>query len=89
MPDARWSRFVEYVRASLDYHTTEDDDLLKVHYATGSWQGIEEESAKITLLSNYPVPPEIVRGQLRIIAAFYEQDAIALTIGKSEVITPL
>jgi len=83
-----WKEFIEDVKDALSYHMIEDEDTLEVHLGSGSWQGIEEESAKVTLLSSDPIFPAKLIKRLKTLAAIYAQDAIALTIGESELIEP-
>ena len=86
-----WGQFVEDVTADMgslarrwDYA---GDDTLEVHYGKGEWDGVEEESAKITLLTDMPLGECAVDDLRRLLtenARHYGQDAIALTIGTSE-----
>lgn len=55
------------------------------HNGIGLWEGKAEESTKLTLLSEYPMTHlNGFREQLSELARMYGQDAIALTIGESE-----
>ena len=59
----------------------------EVHYGKGVWEGVEEESAKITLLAEFELDERglsTLRNYLSENARQYGQDAIALTIGTSE-----
>ena len=60
-------------------------------HGEGEWEGVKEESYKLTALTETPLDAfllEKLKRQLRIVAADYRQDAIALTIGESELVTP-
>lgn len=59
----------------------------ELHTGKGVWQGVEEESAKVTILrESEPTASELdaTRRFLSELARQWGQDAIALTIGKSE-----
>ena len=58
---------------------------IETHYGKGTWDGVEEESAKISVLSDQPLTHlSYLRQALANLAEEYGQDAIALTIGTSE-----
>ena len=80
-----WKQFEEDVQA--DMLTALPSDIVEVHYGKGVWDGVEEESAKITLLRHAEATPDMLdqlRNYLSENARHYGQDAIALTIGVSE-----
>lgn len=93
MPLAHWEQFVadvgEDMRATAETSNYGADMTLEVHRGMGVWQGVEEESAKITLLVEEPLTDDALntlRHYLTENARFYDQDAIALTIGQSELV---
>ena len=60
-------------------------------YGVGSWEGTEEESYKITALGQHTASQAdlgLLRDRLAQLALDFGQDAIALTIGQSELVTP-
>lgn len=80
-----WGQFVEDVEA--DMLSAVPSDICELHRGTGVWDGVEEESAKITLLRHAEASPEMLSELRRLLsenARQYGQDAIALTIGESE-----
>ena len=87
-----WSRFVEDVTADMastyaDLYLDGAERTFEVHYGKGVWEGVEEESAKITLLAEFEHDERglsTLRNYLSENARQYGQDAIALTIGTSE-----
>lgn len=87
-----WEQFVEDVKA--DMLTVSNNyqagvATMEIHRGKGIWDGVEEESAKITLLLDEALPKDHVnqmRRYLSELARQYGQDAIALTIGESELI---
>lgn len=86
LSDGSWLSFQEEVRHLLGRYT----GTLEQHLGIGYWQGIPEESAKITLLveNSLNVNTGYIRVNLERLARTYDQDAIALTIGESELIEP-
>lgn len=85
MPAEQWAQFVE--DATADLLAAVPSDIVETHYGTGEWDGITEESCKITVL-RHAEPTDAMLDELRRYmsenARLYDQDAIAITIGKSE-----
>ena len=92
-----WESLVEYVteefrvtiektRKTDGYAWDENTEFrIETHYGKGTWDGVEEESVKISVLSDQPLTHlSYLRGALTDLAEEYGQDAIALTIGTSE-----
>lgn len=85
-----WGRFVEDVQADMYRFAVESAihvEESEVHYGKGVWDGVEEESAKITILTTSRADDgglNILRNYLSENARGYGQDAIALTVGASE-----
>lgn len=85
-----WEQFIEDVQA--DMHSTSENyqagvATMEIHRGKRTRDGIEEEFAKITLLLDEALPADhvnILRRYLSELARQYGQDAIALTIGESE-----
>ena len=48
----RWEQFVEDVKADMLHAIP--SDICELHRGKGVWDGVEEESAKITLLRHFP-----------------------------------
>ena len=92
MPLTTWETFIEDV--SADMHTVSNNyqagvATMEIHRGVGIWDGVEEESAKITLLLDEALPEDRLsqmRRYLSELARQYGQDAIALTIGESELV---
>ena len=81
----RWEQFIEDVKA--DMLSAVPSDICELHCGTGVWDGVEEESAKITLLRHSKATDDMLDELRRLLsenARQYGQDAIALTIGTSE-----
>ena len=83
-----WEQFIEDVKADMLMFAVESAihvESVEIHRGKGTWEGVEEESAKITLLTPAQSDnPGILRRYLSENARQYGQDAIALTIGVSE-----
>ena len=88
MSDVRWATFEDEVSEYLS-SGMQSDDTLEIHRGRGIWDGVEEESTKITLLTNSTLPYGTIglREFLSDLARRYDQDAIALTVGESELVT--
>ena len=81
----RWEQFIEDVEADMLHAIP--SDLAEIHRGKGVWDGVEEESAKITLLRHSKATDDMIDELRRLLsenARQYGQDAIALTIGTSE-----
>lgn len=61
---------------------------VETHIGIGVWEGVAEESAKITLGAADLAFADLVRERVARLAAGAQQDAIALAIGTSELVTP-
>ena len=86
MPEQRWRAFEQDVQELLSRATGASTET---HRGVGSWEGVVEESTKVTLLADSPLNVNIgyIRVNLADLARLYDQDAIALTIGESELVT--
>ena len=81
----RWERFIEDVKEDMLHAIP--SELAEIHRGKGVWDGVEEESAKITLLRHSKATDDMLDELRRLLsenARQYGQDAIALTIGTSE-----
>jgi len=91
-----WEALQRRVRNALTYATT-GKGKTETHYGVGTWDGVTEESVKITRYgtawrrsTDYITEGYVwLRAELGEIARVYRQDAIALVIGEGELITPL
>lgn len=88
-----WEQFREDVTADMHRFAAESAlhvECIETTYGKGVWCGVEEDSAKITMLTTAQADnPGILRRYLSESARHYGQDAIALTIGQSELIEPV
>lgn len=85
-----WERFIKDVEVdmvrTLLGATGDISGLAEVHRGKGEWNGVTEESAKITILMDGAALPRDVHALhslLSQLAREYGQDAIALTLGHS------
>lgn len=79
-----WEQFKEDVQADLLQAVP--SDIVEVHYGTGMWDGVEEESCKITVLRHAKPTPDMLDDLHRLMAEnarHYGQDSIAVTVGES------
>ena len=87
MSDQRWREFDMDAQGTLANNVFERQIIaIERHLGRGSWEGIEEESVKITYLLKSALTDEAIATlsrELSELARFYDQDAIALTIGTS------
>lgn len=87
-----WERFAEDVQADMVKYLQAgqvEPVTVEVHYGRGEWNGVTEESAKITVLRNDYADADYLtdlRYSLEILASDYGQDAIAFTVGTSELL---
>ena len=85
MTPTRWERFIEDVKA--DMLRAIPSELAEIHRGKGVRDGVEEESAKITLLRYSQATDDMLDELRRLLSGnawFYDQYAIALTVGYSE-----
>lgn len=88
MHDGMWETFQDTISELMAAYAQEDD-FLEIHHGTGEWEGVPEDSTKVTLLRNEPLEEhdlDAIRYRLRLEATLFGQEAIALTIGQSELI---
>jgi hypothetical protein len=95
MSEVLWATFTDRVHETLVRFVADYDATVEEHYGKGMWQGIEEESYKVTAL----IDPDLLHNPHRApwlrdltasvaaIAYGYGQDAVAFTIGRSELIS--
>ena len=85
MADADWQRFAARVVNRLEWIGA---DSVERHDGRGEWDGIVEDSSKFSALfdSLDSRSVDALRHSLSIIRDDYQQDAIALCIGNSELI---
>jgi hypothetical protein len=86
LDDADWASFRRQVRLLV---TDTVDGVLHVNGAlsTGEWDGVPEDSA--TFVAEIPSHTVgVLRAGLRFLAVTYGQEAIALTLGHTEFVSP-
>ena len=87
MSDQRWGEFGRDAQGTLANSVHERQIVaIERHLGRGSWEGVEEDSLKITYLLKSALTDEAVATlsrDLSELARLYDQDAIALTIGTS------
>lgn len=90
LDDSEWRMFQDDVshemRKCFDARTVE---LVERHYGVGSWEGVEEESCKVTFVLKHEIPADDLnemRYRLTELARHYGQSAIALHHGVSELV---
>lgn len=91
MSDSEWETFIDEVTSDLSAYARSWDsavpDAVEIHRGQGSWGGVVEDSVKVTLLTEVSLGDNALsdlRRKLSENARLYNQDAIALTIGVSE-----
>lgn len=98
MSDELWAMFEDEVNEKLTeaaewlISAGWDNTCLEVHHGRGCWEGVEEDSAKLTLISageiDYVSLGELKRS-LAFLAHAYGQEAIAFTEGEPQIIEAL
>lgn len=94
MTITRWEQFIEDVEHDMAAAVRGAQPTLMIteqHRGKGEWNGVEEESCKVTILADFAAYPTdvigVITGYLRSLSWQYGQDAIALTVGVSELIS--
>lgn len=92
MHESIWVQFQD----STEYTLTRDLPLsgttVERAYGAGEWEGITEDNARIVARTDSPLTPsqlDALRNGLALTAALFGQDALALTIGTSELVPAL
>ncbi len=95
MSITEWENFkfavVEDMRAASETSDYQDPFTLEVHAGIGHWEGRSEESVKVTLMRDKKLTDHAYAqliGCLKFDAREYGQDAIALSVGESQLIEP-
>ena len=86
MPINRWTRFVAGVEWLVEVHA--QGTRFTTAYGRGEWDGVEEESVVVTGEVAASRIDEVIRPWLAYLAREYGQDAIALTVGTTDLIKP-
>lgn len=89
MSNEEWNECVNDLRLALAafahssgcYTREELADKCEVHYGSGSWNEVLEESAKISLINETGFDTEGLREYLTAFKGWYKQDHLALIIG--------
>lgn len=91
-----WEHFQKAVLNTLKYaFSPRQIEWHEIHFGRGEWNGVREDSAKITLFTSVPFPEDLRKsflketpffGALSTYARIYGQDAVAFTTGKSTLI---
>jgi hypothetical protein len=82
-----WTEFQNAVASALwQTSSTNGEAWEERHYGTAVWDGVPEESAKVTLLGADFTHVVALRQRLETIRGMYAQDAIALSVGTSDLI---
>lgn len=87
LSDRDWTFFLNDVSSVI---RKGDYEIPEIHYGTGVWDGISEESAHVTVYRDSVTEGMrwAFREGLSRLARHYGQDAIALTISEPDLITP-
>lgn len=94
MDDTQWGRFIEHAKAALAYGAGEDRRWFpaerdariaqaQVHYGTGEWAGVAEDSAHVSLFAEDGIDVAKLQAMASDLASMFEQDAIAVILGST------
>lgn len=81
-----WTRFLNDVADAIRTH----DESPEVQFGTGTWEGVTEESARITVYRDEIDPGEVttIANRLATLAGRYGQDAIGLAVTHPLLVRP-
>lgn len=88
MDDARWAAVQREAETLLRAFVGTADSWTETHIGIGEWEGAAEESAKIMLGAADLTGTAALRAQIAWLADLTQQDAIAVSVGFSELVTP-
>lgn len=83
LPAERWNEFVSRTRAVVEQST---DDLWAVAPYRGSWDGVSEDAVLFYGSVGSDEVTTSLREALRNLASYYDQEAVGLAIGDSELV---
>lgn len=87
MSDKEWTQFQRGVELFISDNMIGTGFMIETHKGVGVWDGVPEDSAKITaLLYNAEIGIGRLKNDLDFLRQTHYQDAIALTVGDSELI---
>ena len=90
LSNSEWGQFGNRAADALTIALGVTTPDIEVHHSDGGiWQGVREDSTKISvLLESAPSETQlrILRDELRILRDEFRQDAIALSVAESELI---
>lgn len=78
-----WDEFQAEAIDLLREYAGTDDSWVEVHTGFGEWDGVREESAKVTLLDGTTARIGDLLTAVQALSARYDQDAIAVSHGLS------
>jgi len=86
MDDGMWDRFITAVSDAV-WRATDDraTENPEVHKGVGTWNGVREESAHVSILADI-VYAHAIKRDLKELRDRYMQDHIALIITQSELV---
>ena len=87
MSGPEWLTFQRQATALLTELAGTEPSWIETHYGVGEWDGVREESVRITLLDALEVPALGFLDAVSALAATYGQDAIAFATGTSVLLT--
>ena len=94
LTDAAWSGFTSQITEALEQYAVSSESpswWIETHDGLGEWDGVPEESRKITLLLDQAAEPSpLNRASLELsliwATAAYHNDAVALSYGDSKLL---
>jgi len=96
LTDRAWADFTDRVLDALKNFESQvngiDDTWTEIHNGVGEWEGVLEESRKVTIFfqnpeqANLDYPVAKLKRELLSIRTGYYQDAVAIVIGESNLI---
>lgn len=84
MVSDKWREFQEqvvYILLQLREHTDMGEPSVEIHLGVGEWDGVPEESAKISVYNEGGFDLVQVKNELRDLAKQFGQNTIALIVG--------
>lgn len=87
--DQEWDNFRAAVRQALTDTVVVTRSWLEQHGGIAFWEGVPEESHKIAALDCIADADLLaaLRNRLSVLAASYDQDAIAVSVGTSDLVS--
>lgn len=87
LPDSLWTNFQNAIWGTLLAHVVSGDPRVEIHHGSGTFEGVTEESAVLSLIGATAFDEDGFLFAVRRIAKVFGQKAVAVTFGWTTLVT--